>query len=546
MRALDTGVRRAFGPLFRRFDRAFRAFARRYERALAWSLDHRAAVVLAGAAALGAAAVGAGHLPRSLMPQVDEGRFRAELELPVGTPLSTTAGTAGRIEEILAGLEGVASVYTRAGRARGRELAGGAATGLHQAAFEVRLAPGAPRAQEVVAAFRERVEESGVDPSTVSAETGRTTSLGRALALGGADLAVKVKGTRIDELVSTADSVRARLEGTPGLADVRVDFQRAQPEVAVDIDRDAVARHGLRVREVADAIENYLRGTPTDRPYTEFADRVGIRVVLPDSSRRRLPEVMDLAVGGVPLSEMVTVREGYGPVEIRREDQARTVEVLADVTGGLGEAVDRVEGRLEGLEPPDLTTLEVGGANREMRESFRSLLFAFGLALFLVYLILAAQFESVVQPLVILVSVPLASVGAVAGLWAAGAGVNVMSGIGVVILVGIVVNDAIIKVDFINQRRREGLSGRRALMEAGRLRLRPIVMTTVTTVLGLTPMALGWGAGADLRSPLAVAVIGGLISATFLTLLLVPVVYSLLVPGAGPGSDARGGAKAGP
>jgi len=170
----------------------------------------------------------------------------------------------------------------------------------------------------------------------------------------------------------------------------------------------------------------------------------------------------------------------------------------------------------------------VGGQNEEMRESFGSLLFAFGLALLLVYLILAAQFESVLQPLVVLISVPLAAIGAVPALWIAGDGLNVMSGIGLVILIGIVVNDAIVKVDFINQRRAAGLPLRDAIVEAGRLRLRPIVMTTVTTVFGLLPMALGWGVGADLRAPLAVAVIGGLTASTLLTLVLVPVVYSLV------------------
>ena len=188
-----------------------------------------------------------------------------------------------------------------------------------------------------------------------------------------------------------------------------------------------------------------------------------------------------------------------------------------------------------------------------MQNSFRSLTFAFGLALALVFLIMAAQFESLVQPLVVLTAVPLAGIGAVAALWLAGDGLNAMSGIGFVILIGIVVNDAIIKVDFINQRRRAGLPKREAILEAGRLRLRPIVMTTITTVVGLLPLAAGLGAGADLRAPLAVAVIGGLISATFLTLIVVPVVYSLMVepsvsvqPEPGPRHGGRAPAAAEP
>jgi HAE1 family hydrophobic/amphiphilic exporter-1 len=191
----------------------------------------------------------------------------------------------------------------------------------------------------------------------------------------------------------------------------------------------------------------------------------------------------------------------------------------------LDEAVRDVQAALAPIPSSTDVRWDVGGENEEMRRSFRDLAFAFGLALLLVYMILAAQFESFVHPLTILIAVPLALVGAVLALLLAGQGMNTMSLIGVVILVGIVVNDAIVKVDFIRQGRERGESLRHAILEAGRVRLRPIVMTTATTVLGLVPMALGIGRGADLRAPLAVTVIGGLVFATGLTLIVVPVVY---------------------
>jgi len=538
-RALGRGARRATDPLFGRFDRAYRRFEAAYERTLVWSLAHRARLLGIAAGALALALLLGSALPRSLMPRVDEGRFRVEVELPVGTPLETTTRTATRLEGLLRETPGVAGVFTRVGRSERPGAGAEGSTGPHQAALEVRTLPGGPSTSEVVDAFRTRVAESGVDPRFVAVATGRATSLGRALALGESDLAVEVRGSELDSLVAVAEAARARLVGLPGIADPRVDLERTQPELEIEVDRTAAARHGLTVEEVADAIEDYLRGARAERPFARFAEKVDIRVVLPEERRRALSGVLGLTVGEVPIRELVEVRSGYGPVEIRREDQTRTVRVLADVTGGgIARAAERVRERLAGLELPELTTLEVGGANERMRQSFRSLLFAFALALFLVYLILAAQFESVVQPLVVLVSVPLAAVGTVVALRLAGGGINVMSGIGFVILIGIVVNDAIIKIDFINQRRAEGFDRRSAILEAGRLRLRPILMTTVTTVLGLTPLALGWGAGADLRAPLAVAVIGGLLSATFLTLLVVPVVYSLLVPGEPVGAAA--------
>jgi len=265
---------------------------------------------------------------------------------------------------------------------------------------------------------------------------------------------------------------------------------------------------------------------------TEFVDfdrKIGIVVRLPDSLRYARETLQELRIQGIPLRELVRVRDAVAPAEIRREDQGRVVTVYADVvSGGLDGAIAAVRTALQDVPVNRDVRVEVGGENEEMDRSFRDLAFAFGLALLLVYMILAAQFESFVHPFTILIAVPLAVVGAVLALMVSGAGINTMSLIGGVILVGIVVNDSIVKVDFINQAREHGMALRAAILEAGRVRLRPIIMTTVTTVLGLSPMALGWGRGADLRAPLAIAVIGGLLVATLLTLIVVPVVYSLV------------------
>ena len=527
-------------PVLDAFDRAFVRFTGHYESALTRALDRRGLVVALAATSLLFALWLGSTLPRGMMPKVDEGAFRVELNLPVGTPLEATASVVERLEDLLLETYGVDAVFSRIGRARESEIATRELSGLNSAALEVRLSRDAPSVDEVVGSFRTRVTATGIDPQTVSIETGRSTSLGRALGVSGADLAVQVRGQDLDSLVSVAGEVVARLEGVERLADVRIDLDITQPELEIQVDRAAAARYGVSVSEVADAIEAYLRGVETERPFTEFSEKIDIRVSLPESRRSELSDVLSLTHEGVPIGELVRVRQGYGPVEIRRVDQSRTVQVLADVRGGgLDEAVQEAEGALIGMHMPPLTSARVGGENEEMRASFRSLGFAFGLALFLVFLIMAAKFESLIQPLVVLASVPLAGIGAVIGLWIAGDGLNAMSGIGLVILIGIVVNDAIIKVDFINQKRAEGASKREAILEAGRLRLRPILMTTVTTVLGLLPLAAGWGAGADLRAPLAVAVIGGLISATVLTLIVVPVVYSLAVaPGESVHSDS--------
>jgi HAE1 family hydrophobic/amphiphilic exporter-1 len=543
-RGIGRLLQKASRPFLDAFDRSFAAFAVRYERSLEWALESRGLVLLIAFGALALAVAGGRYLPRGLMPEVDEGAFRVELNLPVGTPLEVTAEAAARLESALLSLNGVEAVFSRVGRAREAELATRELTGLNNAALDVRLEEGGRHVTHVVDEFRDIVDGSGIDPRAVAIETGRATSLGRAIGLGQADVAVKVRGQELDSLVKVADEVMLRIRDLPRIADARIDLQLTQPELEIEVDRAAAARYGLSVTQVADAIEAYLRGAETDRPFTEFSEKIDIRVRLPEDDRQALVDVTSLTLNGVPIRELVRVREGYGPVEIRRSEQNRTVQVLADVRGGgIASAVAAIEDAVADVELPPLTALKVGGENEEMRESFRSLLFAFGLALFLVFLIMAAKFESLVQPVVVLVSVPLAAIGAVLALGLAGDGLNAMSGIGLVILIGIVVNDAIIKVDFINQKRNEGASKRHAILEAGRLRLRPIVMTTITTVFGLLPMALGWGAGADLRAPLAVAVIGGLISATFLTLIVVPVVYSLMVS---PAESVRASSVAGP
>jgi HAE1 family hydrophobic/amphiphilic exporter-1 len=252
-------------------------------------------------------------------------------------------------------------------------------------------------------------------------------------------------------------------------------------------------------------------------------------VRLPDDSRHSLETLQRLNVDRVPLSELVKVRESVGPVEIKRIGQSRIVPVYADVTGGgVDRAVAAVRDVVAQTPPPEGLRVDVGGENEEMRRSFRDLTFALILAILLVYMILAAEFESFVHPFTVLLSVPLGLIGAIIALWLFGAGLNTVSLIGIVILVGIVDNDAVVKIDFINQMRREGMNTRNAILAAGHSRFRPIVMNSITTMLGVLPMMLGIGAGAGLQAPLAIAVFGGLFTATALTLIVIPVIYELL------------------
>ena len=516
---------RLFGPLLRGFDRGFEAFAHRYHRALDWSLDHRGRVLGMAVGAL-ALAVGVGLvLERDLLPRVDQGAFEVALKLEEGTTLERTDEVAGEIEEALLEEEGVEAVFTQVGRRVEAFGEGEEATGLHTARLQVRVVPG-HRTGQVVDRLRHLEEK--VPDGTVAFRTGQATALGQLLGGSDGDVAVRVRGEDLEGANAVARELEERLRGSERVGNFRLASERGQPELQVRILREEAAEFGVEPRQIAETVESAMRGTRATE-FVAFDRKVPVTVRLPDALRHDASTLEGLQVDGIPLRELVEVIEAEGPAEIRREDQGRVVTLHADVlSGGLARAIDEVEEGVAGVPVPGGFRVEVGGENEEMQRSFRNLGFAFALALILVYMILAAQFESFVHPFTILGAVPLALVGAILALWLAGEGLNTLSLIGMVILVGIVVNDSIVKVDFIKQARERGLRAREAILEAGRVRLRPILMTTVTTVLGLTPMALGIGRGADLRAPLAVAVIGGLLLATFLTLIVVPVLYSVL------------------
>ncbi|MBI4544936.1 MAG: efflux RND transporter permease subunit [Gemmatimonadetes bacterium] len=518
-------VARLATPPLDAFDRGFARFAAWYHRLLERALEHRGRVVAITVALLLATMALGLFLKRGVLPEVDQGAFRVRLELPRGTPLEQTAAAARRVEEVLRADPEVEAVFSRVGRQQAVAGVDAAGQGINTATLEVRLQAHA-RTEGVLDRLRPRL--AGFPPGALALETGQATALGRLLGGAEADLVVRVRGDHLETALAYGRDLETRLAGVRSLANVRLGTEIGQPEVRVEIDRERAAAYGIEPRRVAEAVEAYMRG----KVATEFVDfdrKVPVVVRLPEEARRSLETLRLLRVDGVPLRELVRTHEDVGPAEVRRLDQGRVVPVYADVAAGGLEAAIHQAGRVLAAAPPRAgLRAEIGGANEEMRRSFRELGFAFTLALLLVYMILAAQFESFTHPFTILLSVPLGIIGAILALAITGGGLNTMSLIGMVILVGIAVNNAIVKVDFINQMRRQGLSTREAILEAGRARLRPILMTTVTTVLGLAPLALGLGRGADLRAPLAVAVIGGLITATALTLIVVPVAYDLV------------------
>ncbi|WP_420127746.1 efflux RND transporter permease subunit [Longimicrobium sp.] len=518
-------IARFFAPLLDGFDRGFARFARFYERTLHAGMAHRGRTM---AVAFGLLAVGilvGLSLPRGVLPEVDQGQFRLRVELPQGTPLERTAEEAARLETLLAADPGVAATFTRVGRQVAVAGMDDRESGLNTAVVDVRLKEG-----ERTAAALERLRDGlrTFPAGAVTMEAGQATALGKLLGGGEADLAVRVRGENLDQAMAYAAAAQARLAREPALRNVRVGTEMGQPEMRVEIDRERAAAFGVDPARIAATVQDYMQGdAATD--LVEFDRKVPVVVRLPEEARRSASTLEELTIDGVPLRELVRVYDAAGPAEIRRIDQSRVVTVHADVaSGGVDEAVATVQTALSATPAPHGLRVEIGGENEEMRKGFRDLGFAFLLAVLLVYMLLAAEFESLLLPFIVLLAVPLAAVGATLALWVTGAGINTMSLIGMVILVGIVDNDAVVKVDFINQARKRGMARREAIYAAGHARMRPIVMNTITAMLGLLPMALAIGPGAELQAPLAIAVFGGLLSATALTLVVIPVAYDLL------------------
>jgi HAE1 family hydrophobic/amphiphilic exporter-1 len=334
-------------------------------------------------------------------------------------------------------------------------------------------------------------------------------------------------------LRKVSEDARSVLATLPELADVETSLRSGAPEVQIVYDRDLLARFGLNINEVARLVRNKVQGYEATR-YNLKDRRIPIVVRLEMADRETVEEVRGLVVnpGGdhpLPLSAVADVVLGEGPSEVRRVDGQRVALVQANLAGGsLSAASARIEDALRSrVQWPEGMSYTLGGQNQEWERSRSSLWLALGLSLFLVYVIMAAQFESLIHPLVIMFTIPLAFLGSLALLLVMNISLSIVVFLGMIMLAGIVVNNAIVLVDYINTLRARGMERNEAIVQAGSVRLRPILMTTATTVLGLLPMALGMGDGAEIRTPMALTVIAGLLSSTVLTLLLIPSVYAI-------------------
>ncbi|KQY52388.1 efflux RND transporter permease subunit [Lysobacter sp. Root494] len=464
-------------------------------------------------------------LGADLIPQLAQDRFEMTVKLPPGTPLRETDELVRELQRQHDKDDGISLLYGVSGSGT-RLDANPTESGENIGKLTVVMANGGSK--EIEAAETERLRESMTGHPSAQVNFARPE-----LFSFSTPLEIELRGSELATIERAGQQMAAMLRKSGHYADVKSTVEQGFPEIQIRFDQERAASLGLTTRQIADVVVKKVRGDVATR--YSFRDRkIDVLVRAQESDRASVENIRRLIVNPgssrpVTLDSVADVVATTGPSEIHRADQVRVAIVSANLRDiDLGGAVQEVQQMVEQQPLGADVRMHIGGQGEELKESVKSLLFAFGLAVFLVYLVMASQFESLLHPFVILFTIPLALVGAVLALLLTRSPVSVVVFIGLILLVGLVVKNAIILIDKVNQLREDGIAKHEALIEGARSRLRPIIMTTTCTLFGFLPLALAFGEGAEVRSPMAITVIGGLLVSTLLTLVVIPVVYDRL------------------
>ncbi len=523
---LGLPLRYVFKRVFKGFNFVYQKFAAQYHQFLVWSLDNKGKVLAGSLVFLLLTMLLATQIPRELMPKPETSSFEVNLRTPVDYSLEQTVEVVAVIESWLGNRDSVQEYFSQIGVVSGMESLN---PDISQNSAQVHVElHHVSQVESTIGALRARLVDY---PDLSFSIVKEQSTLAQFLAFSTAEIGLKVKGDDLNRLTMIAEELVTKLQDVQGIADINTNVEEGKPEFLIMIKKEAIEKYNIPPRAVSNFLVNAVRGRLASQ-FKELEKKYDILVRMDERTRGDIDALLNEQIyyqrSAIPLRELVSYSMVRGPKEIRRENQQREVVVTANLRGAkISQVVPEIQSKIDELSLPFGYRIVFSGEQEEMNRSFRSLIFAFCLAVLLVYMIMAAQFESLIHPLLILFTLPMGLTGAVWALFLTGQTLSVISVIGMVMLAGIVVNDAIVKIDYTNQLRKRGLNKREAILEASRVRLRPILMTTVTTAFGLFPMSLGLGRGAELQQPLAIPVIGGLLLATFLTLILIPVAYEL-------------------
>ncbi len=516
---------RASGRIGRFLDSVGERLAALYERGMRWSLAHPLAVFGMALAALAVTVVLITRLPKEILPRVDEGMLVAQLALPEGTAIEATARQVARVEQAATQL-GAREVYARVGKATNEEILAGADPGSSATAqLIVRVPEG-----QAAAAFAQRLRARVPDLANgaLAIDLAGQSEFGSLIGREGRLVRVELSAGTPAASQQWADSARRLLRGIPELTDVREAFAGTQPVVEVTLERQRLAERGIAPQLVASALSGALGGVAASE-LRETDRRTPIVVRYAGATNEDLATALRTPIRGVPLGQLVQVRETRAPLEVVRVGQ-RPVSIVEGLVeeGGTAKATDAVQQLMTQQAWPSSVSWQVGGADAERKRTSDELTLVAVLAAALMFLVLAGEFASFTIPVVVMLTVPLAGAGAIVFLWLTGQSINAVSLIGIVVMIGMADNEAVVKLDAIRTFREQGMSIHDAIVAGGAQRLRAIAMTSITTVTGVLPLVFGWGSGGALYQPLAAGIIGGSISALLVTFFLLPTAYAAL------------------
>ncbi|MEW6534646.1 MAG: efflux RND transporter permease subunit [Candidatus Auribacterota bacterium] len=473
-------------------------------------------------------------LDRELLPKVDQGQFMIKVDLPTGSKLEVTNDVVVRIEEFILGLPETKSVAVTIGSEKENSITGQVDLNIlesHQGEIMVTLKEdrGISTA-ELIQTIKSSL--SVMDLGNVKIQYVLQESIFQSLTGSDSPVVVQISGYDLETLSSLSDQVFDRLKRIRGIYGIKSTKALSNPETKVEIMKDDAATYAISVDQIALAAHTALKGTVATK-YKEEGQEFDIRVQLREEDRKDFLNIRELLVRSealdvsVPLKQVARISRGTGPSEVNRINQERTILVTANIFGrGLKEVGNDVQSQIGSLtDIPKGYKIELSGENKEVKESFKSLMLALILSIILVYMIMASQFESFIQPFIIMFTVPLSVIGIYFALKLTETPISVVALLGMIMLGGIVVNNGIVLIEFMNLLRSKGYSALDAAFIAGKIRQRPIMMSALTTIIGLIPLALGLGEGSELRAPMAITVMGGLTTSTFLTLFIIPIIY---------------------
>lgn len=514
-----------FSVIYDLFDRFFESMESGYKKLLNWALDHRKRTVLIAVVIFITSMASIISVGAEFFPQTDEGTVNISVSLPEGSELENTDEVMTEIEAKLEGIDEIDTVFTLVGSG-GMASFGSSRSNSGNIGVELKDMDKRDKSSfQVADEIRNMVKDISGAEISVSASS---ASMG----LGSTPVSISIKGDDLDTLRKISDDFKKIIESVEGTREVETGLSEGIPEVQIKIDRKVASQYGLTASTIASAVRGNVSGK-TATTYKYEGEEMDVVIKGDGMFKESIENLKQVNIqtptgSSVPLGQVADVAVERGPVSINRENQVRVVSVTSQIIGrDLKSITDDITKKLDEYNMPQGYSYKFGGEREQQNEAFADLGLALGLAVILVYMVIASQFESLLHPFTIMLSVPLSLAGGAFGLFITRRALSVPAMIGVIILAGIVVNNAIVLIDYIITRRKSGEDRRTAVVNAGPIRLRPILMTTLTTVLGLIPLALGIGEGAEIQAPLATVVIGGLTLSTVLTLVFIPVMYTI-------------------